>query len=329
VLWAHRSKEADRPSLPGQEHLSSRRELEVVRIAAALILVIHPIGGLRDPAGLHGLGQYLSSLGFPFGVPLIWTVMVVQIACCVALLARRLVVPACLGHICVLATGVRLFHAPYWFVVGPTNVVGPGKEGMEYSTLLMACFFSLLLAYWPQQFTDTAPRRGSENGNSAAMPSQQSPEQSLKKLPRRNNALLAIAVCGLLAGTLDLLQACLLFGWDIPLSIASGLLGSKADHGGADTYLLGVLLHFFIACTAAATYYYAANRRLAFLKFHPLVCGLFFGAAVEMVMRLIVLPLSALHARGPYELHDLLQGLLIHMAVIGLPISFSVRRFAH
>jgi hypothetical protein len=52
------------------------------------------------------------------------------------------------------------------------------------------------------------------------------------------------------------------------------------------------------------------------------------GAAVEEVMNLVVLPLSALHARGPYELHDLLQGLLVHMVVIGLPISFSVRRFA-
>jgi len=45
-------------------------------------------------------------------------------------------------------------------------------------------------------------------------------------------------------------------------------------------------------------------------------------------MRLIVLPLSALHARGPYQLDDLIQGLLVHMVVVGLPISYSVRRFA-
>ena len=31
---------------------------------------------------------------------------------------------------------------------------------------------------------------------------------------------------------------------------------------------------------------------------------LLYGAAVELVMRLIVLPLSAVHAKGPYELHD-------------------------
>jgi hypothetical protein len=143
----------------------------------------------------------------------------------------------------------------------------------------------------------------------------------------KHSALLAIGVGGVVAGTLDLLQACILFGWDIPLSIAGGLLGRQAVHGGAGTYILGVLLHFFIACSAAAIYY-AASRKLTFLTEHPLVCGLFFGVAVQEVMNLVVLPLSALHARGPYELQDLILGLLVHMVVIGLPISFSVRRFA-
>ena len=110
---------------------------------------------------------------------------------------------------------------------------------------------------------------------------------------RKGNALLAIAVGGLIAGALDLTQACILFGWDIPLAIAGGLLGRQAFHGGVGTYILGVFLHFFIACSAAAVYY-AASRRLSFLTEHPLVCGLFFGAAVEEVMNLVVLPLSAL-----------------------------------
>ncbi|MBI3475947.1 MAG: hypothetical protein HY010_09455 [Acidobacteria bacterium] len=141
------------------------------------------------------------------------------------------------------------------------------------------------------------------------------------------NALLAIGVGGLTAGTLDLIQACTLFGWDIPLTIAGGVLGREAVHGGAGTYVLGIVLHFFIALTFAA-FYYTMSRRLEFLKEHPLVCGLVYGAGVELVMSLVVLPLSALHAKGPYELYDLIQGLLVHSFVIGLPISFSVRRFA-
>jgi hypothetical protein len=144
---------------------------------------------------------------------------------------------------------------------------------------------------------------------------------------RRKSALLAIAVGGGIAGTVDLLQACILFGWDIPLAIAGGLLGRGAFNGGAGTYILGIALHFFIACSAAAVYY-GASLKLGFLKEYPLVCGLFFGAAVEDFMRFVVLPLSALHSRGPYKLNDLVLGLVVHMVVVGLPISYSVRRFA-
>jgi len=143
----------------------------------------------------------------------------------------------------------------------------------------------------------------------------------------KRNALLAIGAGGLIAGTLDLTQAFILFGRRVPLAIAGGLLGQAAFHGGAGTYVLGVFLHFLIAFSATAIYY-AASRKLDFLTEHPLVCGLFYGIAVELVMSYIVLPLSALHARGPYELHDVILGLVVHMVLVGLPISFSVRRFA-
>jgi hypothetical protein len=144
---------------------------------------------------------------------------------------------------------------------------------------------------------------------------------------RLGNARLAILTGGLTAGGLDLLQASILFGRRVPLVIAAGLLGPQALHQGAATYVLGISLHFFIATTATAIYYFA-SRRLPFLVEYPLVCGLVYGAIVEDVMNLIVLPLSALHSAGPYELRDLLLGLLVHMVVVGLPIAYSVRRFS-
>ena len=141
------------------------------------------------------------------------------------------------------------------------------------------------------------------------------------------NALKAIAAGGLIVGTLDLTQAMILFGRKIPFAIAAGLLGRPAFHGGPPAYILGIVLHFFIAFSATAVYY-AASRRLPFLIEYPLVCGLVYGALVENFMNLIVLPLSALHARGPYRLSDLLLGLGVHAVVVGLPIAYSVRRFA-
>jgi len=142
----------------------------------------------------------------------------------------------------------------------------------------------------------------------------------------KGSALRAIGMGGLIAGVLDLTQASILFGVRVPLVIAAGLLGKGALHGGPGTYALGILLHFFIA-TSVAAIYYGASRRLPFLAEYWFICGLFFGAAVEEVMSLIVLPLSALHDAGPYEWHDLVLGLGVHMVVVGLPIAYCVRRF--
>jgi len=102
----------------------------------------------------------------------------------------------------------------------------------------------------------------------------------------RRNALLAIGVGGLIAGALDITQAIILFGKEVPLVIAAGVLGKGALRGGAGTYALGLFLHFFIA-TSVATIYYVASRRLKFLAEHWIVCGLFYGAAVDQVMALI------------------------------------------
>ena len=50
--------------------------------------------------------------------------------------------------------------------------------------------------------------------------------------------------------------------------------------------------------------------------------------AAYLVMNLIVLPLSAFHAQGPYSIRGLIQGLLIHMLLVGLPIGFVNARLS-
>jgi hypothetical protein len=138
---------------------------------------------------------------------------------------------------------------------------------------------------------------------------------------------------GLIAGTLDLAGACLV-SWlragvtpvRVFQSIASGLYGSSSFTGGAKTAVLGIVLHFFIATTAGALYYFA-SRRLSFLIDRPIIAGVSYGVVVYLFMNFVVLPLSAV-ARRPVPLSGRIIGMLIIIFCIGLPIAFIVRHFS-
>lgn len=113
----------------------------------------------------------------------------------------------------------------------------------------------------------------------------------------------------------------------MPRGIAAGLIGGEAAQSGMFPWILGIFLHYFIAFSAA-TVYCLAGRRLEFMEAHWVVSGIFFGIGLYLVMNLIVLPLCAFHFVGPYQLHSLIQGLLIHMIMIGLPIAYSLRKLS-
>lgn len=120
--------------------------IDIVRIGVALVILMHPLHGFLHPEDIGAFGGFLSGLGYPFGVPLAWTVLVVQTACSLLMLVNRLVVPACVGHIVVVLFG--LVHVHYrngWFVVGG------GTGGMEWPAILLACLFGVLWAHWPRR----------------------------------------------------------------------------------------------------------------------------------------------------------------------------------
>ena len=120
------------------------RGLDVVRIGVALIIVMHPLHGFANPNGIPHFGAYLSSLGYPFGVALAWSVLVLQTVASLALLANRFVVPACLGHIAIVTAGLIHYHRPLgWYAAGP------GSQGMEWPVILLTSLVGLLWAYWP------------------------------------------------------------------------------------------------------------------------------------------------------------------------------------
>ena len=142
----------------------------------------------------------------------------------------------------------------------------------------------------------------------------------------------AILTGGLLAGVFDAASAIHSFGWTMFYGIASGLLGShacpQAGGGGAPIWILGVVLHFVIALSAAAIFCLAA-RWLGALARHFVVGGVLCGIAVFLVMNLIVLPLSAVpFPVGPFTVQALRMGIVMTTLLIGLPISISLWFFS-
>lgn len=144
---------------------------------------------------------------------------------------------------------------------------------------------------------------------------------------KRTSLLLPILVGGAAAGTLDQIAAFVSNGLNAPRVVAAGLLGPHVIPGSHPAiWILGLVLHFFIAFSAAAVYC-LASLKLDFLKKHFVVCGLFFGIAVFLVMYFVVMPLCAFHYKGPYTLSTLLQAVSVHMVLIGLPIGAARARF--
>jgi|SRR3954454_20133392 hypothetical protein len=137
----------------------------------------------------------------------------------------------------------------------------------------------------------------------------------------------AILIGGSLAGLFDITYAMLRWSWHVPRVVAGGLLGPQAlQSESLAVWSFGLLLHFAITNIDAAIYY-SASRKLTFLKQHAVVCGMFYGIAMYLVMNLIVVPLSALHRAADIPVSALREGLVVHM-VLGLVIALSVKRWS-
>jgi hypothetical protein len=148
----------------------------------------------------------------------------------------------------------------------------------------------------------------------------------------RSGRTRAIVAGGLAAGVLDMVDALvaykLAFGMS-PLAIyqfvASGLLGKAAYAGGLPSALLGLAFHFLIAFTAAAVFV-LASERLPQLRRDAVGWGLGFGLVVFAVMSFVVIPLSRIGASTP-PLPLVVNGVLGHALLVGLPIALAARRF--
>ena len=112
---------------------ATRWGVTLLRVAVASVFVIH--GTARAVAGgVTPFGGYLSGAGLPAGVAVAWTLTLVEIVGDLALALGVGTRPLAAWFGAEIATGIAMVHAPAgWFVVGL------GRNGAEYSALILAC----------------------------------------------------------------------------------------------------------------------------------------------------------------------------------------------
>ncbi len=142
-----------------------------------------------------------------------------------------------------------------------------------------------------------------------------------------------ILIAALLAGTLDILAAILVYdiimqrvtAIQILHGIAAGIFGKTVLGNETNMAIIGLLLHYFIAFCFAAAYFFVFPY-ISFLKKNAVISGLLYGIIVWAIMNRIVVPLSQAY-HGPFAWPAFLRGVTILMLCIGLPISIITARY--
>jgi putative oxidoreductase len=120
--------------------------LLMLRLAVASVFLIH--GGARWSLGIvKSFSAYFAALGMPFPEAWPWIVTLVELIGGALLAAGIFVRPLCAWFFLQIAVGIVTIHAKAgWFVVGA------GRNGAEYSALILACLAIVFLTH------DLAPR---------------------------------------------------------------------------------------------------------------------------------------------------------------------------
>jgi len=147
------------------------------------------------------------------------------------------------------------------------------------------------------------------------------------------SAFWAIALSGLISGTLDILTAVTVYAWIMKKTtvvrllqgIASGVFGKKAFEGGTRMAISGLFLHYLIAFIFAI-FYFIVYPMFPPLKKNWVVSGLLYGFGVWVVMNLIVRPLVFPGTPSP-NWDAIALGMAILMVMIGLPIAYLTHQY--
>lgn len=152
----------------------------------------------------------------------------------------------------------------------------------------------------------------------------------------RSSLLRPIVLGGVIIGVLhSIIQHWLVFNLldKTPLILvyqyfASGALGNPAFEGGLAIALLGLLFHFLVSFILAGVFILSADR-IPLLRRRVFAGALLYGFGAFIVMNFIVLPLSAAPPLPAPTPSRLIEVIIEHILVIGLPLALLVRRDAN
>lgn len=114
----------------------------LLRLGLAVIFLSHSLHGIFTGNDVNDFGNlFLNKIGFsPFGVFIAWSVVISQIITSILLVAGKAVIVSCTVNIFILVFGIITVHfTEGWFVVGA------GRNGIEFSFLLIVVLVYLLL----------------------------------------------------------------------------------------------------------------------------------------------------------------------------------------
>jgi putative oxidoreductase len=125
----------------------SDQVLWALRLVVSGLIAAH--GWARWLAGgVEPFGTWLDSQGFPFGLGIAVGITVLEIIGTPLLALGRFTRYLSLAYAAIYIVGIVLVHAPAgWFVVGL------GRNGMEYSVLLIVCLLGLAWHTRPDRTT--------------------------------------------------------------------------------------------------------------------------------------------------------------------------------
>ena len=129
----------------------------LLRAGLSVIFLSHSLHGIFTGNDVNNFGNlFLNKIGFsPFGVFIAWGVVIGQIITSILLIANRLVKISCILNIIILVFGIITVHfAEGWYVVGA------GRNGMEFSFILIVSLFTIMISDKKMRNKQQAHRAG-------------------------------------------------------------------------------------------------------------------------------------------------------------------------